>query len=266
MAELLPGVHSVDGVTIDLVGAEISVHPILIMGAGRLTLIDVGPVGAERPIRAYVENLGYRMRDIERIIVTHHHADHTGGLAQVASQTDAIVAAHAAEVPFLERRVAAPARPLTPEGVRALGIDIDDTHYALDREWEAGYSPVAVKVTEELQGGDTLPLLGGLQVLHDPGHSPGHIALWSPEQGILFASDLFTCTGNEIQIPLPIFTQDAGQAVESLRGILETCAFETAIPYHGLPLMENAADRLRRAIAGVRLSVGHALPGQVLPV
>jgi len=263
MAEVLPGIHTVDGVTLDLAGAEVHVHPVLIVEDGHLTLIDAGPAGSERPIRAYVEGLGYSLRDIERIIVTHHHSDHTGALARLAAETDAAIAAHTAEIPILEGRVAEPAAPLSPEGLRTMGIPITRAQYAA--RIGAAFDPPAVKVAEELEGGNTLPLLGGLQVLHDTGHSPGHIALLAPARGTLFAADLFAYDGREVLIPLPIFTQDAGQAVQTLRAIVETCDFDAAIPYHGVPLIGHAAEKLRRELSGVKVSVGHPLPGQVLP-
>ncbi|HHX38492.1 MAG TPA: MBL fold metallo-hydrolase [Armatimonadetes bacterium] len=264
MAELLPGIHAIDGVAIDLAGAELRVHPLLLVEDGALTLIDAGPVGSERPIRAYIEALGFSLNDVERIIVTHHHSDHTGGLSRLAQESGAVVAAHYAEVSILERRVPEPARPVTPEGLRALGIDIDDAQYQLMRQWMASFTPPAVKVIEELQGGDMLPILGGLQVLHDTGHSPGHIALFAPQRSVLFATDLFYHNGREIHIPLPVFTQDAGNAIETLRTLVETLSFDVAIPYHGVPLMGEASEKLRHALSGVKSSTGHTLPGQVL--
>jgi glyoxylase-like metal-dependent hydrolase (beta-lactamase superfamily II) len=265
MPELLPGVHTIDGVAIDVAGAELPVHPGLILEPDGLTLIDTGPVGGDRPIRRYIEAAGFSLNDVARIIVTTHHSDHTGGLAPLARDTDAVVAAHVDGIPLLERRVPAPARPLSLEGLRLLGITVDDNQFALLREWEAGYTPPAVKVVEELHGGDTLPIAGGLQVLHDTGHSPGHIALYAPAHSVLFAADLFYYDGREIHIPLPIFTQDAGQAVATLRAILDTLEFDIAIPYHGVPLRHNAAEQLRRAISGVKVAAGQALPGSVIP-
>ncbi len=265
MPELLPGIHTIEGVAIDLVGAELAVHPVLIVEEGGLTLIDAGPVGSLGPIREYVEHLGHTVEEIERIIVTHHHSDHTGGLAALARATDAAISAHVAEVEFLDGRVPEPERPLSLEGLHALGIAIDERHYALERRRQAGYDPLAVTVAEELQGGDVLPILGGLTVLHDQGHSPGHIALFAPAHSVLFAADLFYYDGREIQVPLPIFTEDRARAVETVRAIVEAFTFDVAIPYHGVPLRERASERLRNALSAAPVSVGGPLPGQSMP-
>ncbi|MBI3945377.1 MAG: MBL fold metallo-hydrolase [Armatimonadetes bacterium] len=265
MPELLPGIHAVDNVSMLLMGAAVRVCPALIVEEGRLTLIDAGPAGSEAPIRAYVEGLGYRLRDIERIVVTHHHSDHTGALARLAGDSGAVVSAHTEEVPVLERRVAEPARPLTPRGVRAIGIDVSDMNYALEREWESDFTAPAVTVVDYLVHGDVLPILGGLTVLHAPGHTPGHIALWSESRSVLFAADLFTYDGSDILAPLPIFTQDEGQSLSALRAITETYHFNVAIPYHGAPIMESASERLRNALAAVRLAVSRPEPGAVMP-
>jgi len=47
------------------------------------------------------------------------------------------------------------------------------------------------KVARTLRGGEVLDFGSfKLQVLHTPGHTPGHISLYEPEEGILFAGDI----------------------------------------------------------------------------
>ena len=45
------------------------------------------------------------------------------------------------------------------------------------------------RVDEILSDGQTLPVLGGLQVVDTAGHTPGHISLFAPALGILFCGD-----------------------------------------------------------------------------
>ena len=46
-----------------------------------LTLVDTGLPGRADLILEQIEELGYSPSDVKRIIITHHHADHTGSLA-----------------------------------------------------------------------------------------------------------------------------------------------------------------------------------------
>ncbi len=53
-------------------------------------------------------------------------------------------------------------------------------------------SPGAIspaRVDQTVEDGEWLPLAGGLQVIHRPGHSAGQIALLWAERGVLFAAD-----------------------------------------------------------------------------
>ena len=69
-----------------------------------------------------------------------------------------------------------------------------------------------VKVTDELNEGDTLDLGGGVrvEVLHTPGHSPGSLSLFIPEDGALFTGDVLPEPG-----ALPIY-EDVLQTLDSL--------------------------------------------------
>ena len=59
-----------------------------------LTLIDVGATGSTRALVEGIECAGFKANDIERVIITHGHADHDGGVKQFAEETGAEVWAH----------------------------------------------------------------------------------------------------------------------------------------------------------------------------
>ena len=62
----------------------------LLVGDG-LTLVDTGFRGRAGRVLGEIRRLGYSPSDIERIIVTHHHADHAGSLAVLKAATGAAV-------------------------------------------------------------------------------------------------------------------------------------------------------------------------------
>src|SRR3954464_13160521 len=69
-----------------------------------LTLVDSGPNSGRAldELQQRLQECGHSIDDIELILVTHQHIDHTGLVDIVASHSKAEVAAIAAAVPFVE--------------------------------------------------------------------------------------------------------------------------------------------------------------------
>ncbi|HEX2804548.1 MAG TPA: MBL fold metallo-hydrolase, partial [Kineosporiaceae bacterium] len=53
---------------------------------GSLTLIDAGLRWAPRRLLAGLAGLGKRPQDVTRIVLTHAHADHAGGVARMRDE------------------------------------------------------------------------------------------------------------------------------------------------------------------------------------
>jgi glyoxylase-like metal-dependent hydrolase (beta-lactamase superfamily II) len=83
---------------------------------------------------------------------------------------------------------------------------------------------------------------GGLQVIHAPGHTPGHIALYAKERSTLFAGDAFFNTLG-LNLPVPMSSHDMTQAKASIRR-LSQLHFEHALPGHGAPVLSRASEKL----------------------
>lgn len=107
--------HDCNGVKVyRIAGAalpSLSGHVHLLLGAGPPTLVDTGNGspqslaqilhGIDVVSREFGESVS--LRDIRRILITHGHVDHIGGLAELARRTGAEVAVH----PLDSRAVAA---------------------------------------------------------------------------------------------------------------------------------------------------------------
>jgi glyoxylase-like metal-dependent hydrolase (beta-lactamase superfamily II) len=144
-----------------------------------LTVIDAGLPGSEKKILAYITSLGRSAGDLKRIIITHADLDHYGGLAALQKASGARTYASQIEADAMARGKYS--REIKPKG------------FSLRRLLFSALSPfikaTPFQVDEIVAEGKLLPALGGLQVVETPGHTPGHISLFSPSTGILFCGD-----------------------------------------------------------------------------
>jgi glyoxylase-like metal-dependent hydrolase (beta-lactamase superfamily II) len=82
------------------------------LGDDGLVLIDAGTPDDTKAILDVVGELGRRSADVRHILVTHCHADHAGGLAELKKATGALAYMHPADAEMV--RVGRALRPLTP--------------------------------------------------------------------------------------------------------------------------------------------------------
>jgi glyoxylase-like metal-dependent hydrolase (beta-lactamase superfamily II) len=113
--------------------------------------------------------------------------------------------------------------------------------------------PPSCRVTKALEDGETVEELGGLQVIHTPGHTPGSICLYQPGRRILFCGDfLFNVhplTGRGgLRFSIPQFSVDAEQARESVQRLLEL-PIEMLCFGHREPILEGAGERIRELLS-----------------
>jgi glyoxylase-like metal-dependent hydrolase (beta-lactamase superfamily II) len=197
-----------------------------------VTVVDTGLRGRAASILNEVRRLGYKPSDVAYIILTHHHADHVGSLAELKKATGAEVMAHPADAPYIDGSVPQPgparpkwlARMLSPFG----------------RMWAS----IPAEVDKLLNDGDELPILGGIKILHTPGHTPGCICLFVPQEKLVIVGDLLT---NRFRPGLPsrMFTVDMIQEVNSLKK-LAGLDFDIIAFGHGRPVLREARQKVTR--------------------
>ena len=202
-----------------------------------LTLVDTGLPGSTDQLFAALHQAGKNPADIKRIILTHLHADHSGNAAAIQRQTGARVYAHHTDAQLLEQGVSGRPLTLTPGLLNQL------IYKVVIKGPLTSVEPVAVD--EKLSDGDVIPLLGGIQVVHTPGHSAGHVALLLPSEGMLIAADMCSHV-----LGLAYSTLYEDQAL-GRQSILKAAAlsFDTAVFGHGRPLRGQANAQLRAKFA-----------------
>ncbi len=157
----------------------------LVIAGDYVALIDVGSgqgpsdthlrEGMERLRSEWGETLGWA--DIDRVVITHAHIDHHGGLNMVRQLTDAPIAIHE-----LDRRVLihhkerlALTRFRLAVFLRRAGLSEEHRARLLAMYGWSKDLFRSVEVQTVLRDGDRLD--GLFQVIHVPGHCPGQVCL-----------------------------------------------------------------------------------------
>jgi glyoxylase-like metal-dependent hydrolase (beta-lactamase superfamily II) len=108
--------------------------------------------------------------------------------------------------------------------------------------------PPPARAGHEVQDGETVPVAGGVQAVHTPGHTAGHMSYLMPGHGgVLFAGDAAAHMFGRIGKPMLMFTEDMAQARESMRK-LAALEFDTACFGHGSVLKGKANVEFRRYV------------------
>jgi len=213
--EIVPRVHAVRAI-----GSK--AHLIV---EDEITLIDAGHRGSGRMVRRYLERIGRSERDITRIVCTHGHPDHIGGVAEIAAASGATIHMHPADAERLRirfRDVLADRKP---------GLIL-------------AFLTRPIQDPRPLLHGDVLPVLGGLHVVHTPGHTPGSICLYAPARRLLFSGDVLQVRNGRLAPPHQVFSDDLVEARRSV-GRLAELDVETICFAHYPALREGARAQLR---------------------
>lgn len=197
----------------------------LIKDADGWTLIDTGYAGQEQKLLDAIQAFGIPLTDIKRIIVTHTHPDHAGGLAAVKQATGATVSMNPYEADVVRGKREMVRSTPSPGIVNRILFNM------LIKNSKAWVPPTEIE--NELSDGQLLPIGGGLRVIHAPGHSAGHTAfMLERDGGLLFAVD--TCS-NMMGLGPSVVYDDHAQGRETLRK-LSKMQFAAVNFGHGKPL------------------------------
>jgi glyoxylase-like metal-dependent hydrolase (beta-lactamase superfamily II) len=175
---------------------------------GEAIMVDSGLAGDES-VSGRLEYL-LRLGDptLEFIVLTHHHLDHAGGARRLREATGARVLIHPDEKALLRDAAAVPVDGTVADG-------------------------------DVLSAGSLM-----VRVLHTPGHSAGHIALFLEQGKVLFSGDNVLGLGTTAIAPPPF-----GDMAAYVRSLETMKALDAALlcPGHG-PLVREPNRKIQELI------------------
>jgi glyoxylase-like metal-dependent hydrolase (beta-lactamase superfamily II) len=98
-----------------------------------------------------------------------------------------------------------------------------------------------IQVDENLEEGQTLPILGGLRVVETSGHSPNHLSFFAPSVRVLFCGDSMRSDEDGLRVSKSRNNWDQGWAKASGRKQAGLGA-QIVCPGHG-PVVRDAGGR-----------------------
>jgi glyoxylase-like metal-dependent hydrolase (beta-lactamase superfamily II) len=206
-----------------------------------LTLVDSGWDDDAHEIIQYLWRLGRTPSELTHIGITHAHRSHLGGVAMLKRLAPhATVHAHAWEAGIIDGgRGAQPVSPLPLLPYQLIPFRIGAL---LNRP---KHVPCAVD-RELLSTGDEM--VGPLEVIPTPGHTPGSVSFFWRERGVLAVGDAIA-TWPAFMPGWPGFNLDEKLYQRSLQNLI-TLEPAVVCPGHGAAITENTARRIEKLLKG----------------
>jgi glyoxylase-like metal-dependent hydrolase (beta-lactamase superfamily II) len=210
-----------------------------------ITLIDTGTQGAESRVALEAElgELGLRVSDIRRVIITHAHADHYGQAADIVRASNAEVWTHRHNRVLLEayETVRTQRNEFYAQIMTEAGVPPEQSRRVTDSRGSGGRNAEAVQVDRVVDEGAEIKLADGAwRVYHTPGHAGGLICLFDPIARVLLSNDhlLRDISSNPVIEPDPDGGPRPHRLVQYIQHMQRMADLEPVIAWtgHGQPI------------------------------
>jgi glyoxylase-like metal-dependent hydrolase (beta-lactamase superfamily II) len=209
---------------------EDHICPVVLQALNDAILIDGGYAGFAPFLETALRQQGLSLRDLTGMLITHHDIDHMGCAYELKKDYSQLrIYTSVWEKPYVEGQE----KSLRLQQAEALYDSLPEEHRpgALAFQ-ELLQTMQPVKVDAVFADNEESAVLPGVQIIHTPGHMPGHISLYVKETKTFIAADALVYQDGKLDIANPSFTIDLPQAVASVEK-LQQLDIDTIVCYHG---------------------------------
>jgi len=144
---------------------------IYLINLGELILVDTGAGWSVEKIINNIKSLGFDCKNLTKVLLTHCHIDHIGGVPEIKKRFGPKIYIHKLDAPPL---------------------DNGDQTLTAATWYQTTFPPTPVDV--KLNSPEEILMIGEQKIicLHTPGHTPGSISIYLDRDGkrVLFGQDL----------------------------------------------------------------------------
>lgn len=216
---------------------ELDCHVYLIDGGNELALVDAGIGIATEEIIENIRCDGFDPKEVQKLLITHVHADHAGGAAKFKEYLGCDVLVSQRTAKFLSRG---------DEDAINLTFAKESGFYPKDYTFEA------CKVDRELIDNDMIEIGDlRLKIIDTPGHCWGHLSLYfeADKRTYLFDGDCIFWGGRILlQNIYDCILQDY---VESIKRLAEL-KIDVLLPGHGCFSLKNGKQHVDLAAQAIK--------------
>ena len=182
------------------------------------TLIDAGFSISAGAIARIIKDLRPASPPPRWLLLTHYHVDHAGGADRLRRTLGIQVITHPAEAAAFAGTAPVP--------------------------WRVRRYTARTRADRLVEDGEVLPILGGLRVVHTPGHTPGSLCFHLPDAGVLFTGDQFISYQDRLSRPFMGRESDQEAYKASLARIAGLNP-DILLPGHGHPILRDTRALLQ---------------------
>lgn len=209
---------------------KLAIFPTLIQDENNLVLVDCGYPGFVGQIEEAMKQVGASIKDLTKIIISHHDHDHIGALKEIVSLYPNIeVLCSEKQAPFITGQEKSLRLAQLEEKHKVL----NEAERVANRKFMDMILAVQhVTKVRAVKDGEILPVCDGVQIIDTSGHMPGHISVYIPSEKTLIAGDALGVQNGDLCIANPQFVLDMKMAVKAIEKVSHL-DIEKVICYHG---------------------------------
>ncbi len=236
--QVAPGIHRLSAGVVNFY---------LLEEGGRVLVVDAGAPKDWNTLLQGIQTIGRTLADVEAVLLTHAHSDHTGFAERARREAGTKVLVHEAD-------------EAVARGAKAPKNDGSVTSYLLKPAFYRTTASllrrgagriVPIKEVATFGDGAVLDLPGSPKVILAPGHTPGSAVLLVESHRAAFTGDALVTwnalTGRSGPQVMPAgLNRDTPQALRSL-DVLTGLSADVLLPGHGDPWTDGAEEAVRLA-------------------